>query len=67
MSHAKIQGANGQYSELIVNYDGDNRIMTVTGSGATIKFNAAPYIKNDQLSMFISGSTGGKMNQHAFD
>ncbi|QPC15313.1 DUF1542 domain-containing protein [Lacticaseibacillus casei] len=67
VSHAKIQGANGQYSELIVNYDGDNRIMTVTGSGATIKFNAAPYIKNDQLSMFISGSTGGKMNQHAFD
>ncbi|MDE3283609.1 DUF1542 domain-containing protein [Lacticaseibacillus casei] len=67
VSHAKIQGANGQYSELIVNYDGDNRIMTVTGSGATIKFNAAPYIKNDQLSMFISGSTGGKMNQHVFD
>lgn len=67
VTHAKIQGANGQYSELMVNYDGDNRVMTVTGSGATIKFDATPYIKNDQLSMFISGSTGGKMNQHVFD
>ena len=67
VTHAKIQGANGQYSELIVSYDGDNQIMTVTGSGATIKFNASRYIKNDQLSMFISGSTGGKTNQHLFD
>ena len=59
---------NGTFSDLVIVYNGENNQMTITyGGNKTISFDAKPYIKNSQLAMFLTGSTGGSFNQHVFD
>ncbi|WLV77730.1 DUF1542 domain-containing protein [Lacticaseibacillus parahuelsenbergensis] len=65
--YQKLDDPKGQYLPLIVDYNGDSKRLTVTYGGKSISFDAGPYIQNDQLSMFIIGSTGEKSNQHLFD
>ena len=65
--YQKIDSPNGRYANLVVNYNGPQKQLTVSYDNKTISFNAGKYIKNDQLSMFIIGSTGDQSNQHLFD
>ena len=67
VAYKKIDAPNGQYADLTITYDGSSKQMTVKYNTKTISFNAGTYIKNDQLAMFLAGSTGGNTNQHLFD
>ncbi|MDE3316527.1 DUF1542 domain-containing protein [Lacticaseibacillus zeae] len=65
--YQKLEDPKGQYLPLLVAYDGDSKRLTVAYGNKSLSFDAKPYIQNDQLSMFIIGSTGEKSNQHLFD
>ncbi|QXG58542.1 DUF1542 domain-containing protein [Lacticaseibacillus casei] len=62
-----IPAPNGQHVDLVITYDGQTKQMTVKYGTVGITFDAGPYIKNEQLAMFLTGSTGGVTNQHLFD
>ncbi|WP_115656748.1 DUF1542 domain-containing protein [Lacticaseibacillus zeae] len=65
--YQKLEDPKGQYLPLLVAYDGDSKRLTVAYGNKSLSFDAKPYIQNNQLSMFIIGSTGEKSNQHLFD
>ncbi|MDG3062079.1 MULTISPECIES: DUF1542 domain-containing protein [Lacticaseibacillus] len=65
--YQKLEDPKGQYLPLLVDYNGDSKRLTVAYGNKSISFDAKPYIQNDQLSMFIIGSTGDQSNQHLFD
>ncbi|MBS9337515.1 lectin-like domain-containing protein [Fructobacillus parabroussonetiae] len=67
VTHSSIKGANNQWSDLTVIYDGKTKKMTVSGSGGTVTFDASQYIKNNDLAFFISASTGDLTNEHLFE
>ena len=65
--YQKLEDPKGQYLPLLVDYNGDSKRLTVAYGNKSISFDAKPYIQNDQLAMFIIGSTGDQSNQHLFD
>ncbi|QVI31816.1 DUF1542 domain-containing protein [Lacticaseibacillus zeae] len=67
VAYETIPNPDGNFFDLVIIYNGDTKQMTVTYDKKTISFNAKEYIKNEQLALFLTGSTGGSFNQHVFD
>ena len=67
VAYETIPNRDGNFFDLVIIYNGDTKQMTVTYDKKTISFNAKEYIKNEQLALFLTGSTGGSFNQHVFD